>query len=103
MSMNKITGTPTKDRVQDKAMISHRNYLAISQDASEGANMTGVLRRVPTVVGQNVDIFGLKTKNIASKDDLETGRGELPRLTQIEEKERVKYMKNGVNIFSYDN
>jgi hypothetical protein len=83
-------------------MISHRNYLATSEDASKGAKMTGALRRVPTVGGQSLDIFGLKTKKIASKDELDTGRGELPRLTQIDERETVKYMKNCVNIFSKD-
>jgi hypothetical protein len=81
-------------------MISHRNYLATSEDASRGAKMKWALRRVPMVGGQNVDIFGLKTKKIASKDELDTGRGELLRLTQKEERERVKYMKNCVNIFS---
>jgi hypothetical protein len=84
-------------------VISQRNYLAISEDASKGAIMTGALRRVVTVGGQSVDIFGLKTKKIASKDELDTGRGELLRLTQIEERERVKYMKNVANIFSKDN
>jgi hypothetical protein len=84
-------------------MISHRNYLALSEDASKGAKMTGALRRVPTVGGQGVDIFGFKFKKIASKDELDTGRGELPRLTQIEERERVIYRKNGVKIFSKDN
>ena len=84
-------------------MISHRNYLAISGDASKGANLRESLHRVVKVGTQGGDIFCLKTKKIASKDELDTGRDELPRFTQLEEREGIRYMNNVGTIFSKDN